>query len=195
MGITRDTIFLRINSNLSRRLKEQAARAHLSINEHCSALINQSLEMKIDKPSSDHGAIVSIAQTVFSHQLEGVVLFGSVARGDNTEESDIDILIILKNSVRINRSLYSTWDDATTNLPKNISVHFVHLPLEVESQSGLWCEVSLEGIVLYDEVLSVSKYLIKLRQEILNGNYTSSYSHGHRYWRYKREIAPRRDAA
>ena len=195
MGAKRDTLFLRINSDLSRKLKDQAAKASLSINEYCSALIDQSLELKINSSSREHGTIVSMAESVFSHQLEGVVLFGSVARGDNTEDSDLDILIILKSSVAINRSLYSKWDESTTSLPKNISVHFVHLPLEVESQSGLWCEVALEGIILYDEVLTVSKYLIKLRQEILNGSYTFSHSHGHRYWRYKREITPRRDAA
>jgi len=34
---------------------------------------------------------------LYGEQLEKIVLFGSQARGDATPESDIDILIVLKN--------------------------------------------------------------------------------------------------
>lgn len=37
-------------------------------------------------------------KTVYGEQLEKIVLFGSQGRGDATPESDIDILIVLKNS-------------------------------------------------------------------------------------------------
>ncbi len=195
MSAKRDTLFLRVDANLSRKLKEQAAKAGLSINEYCSALMDQSLELKICSANEEHGAIVHAAQLMFSDKLEGVVLFGSVARGDNTEESDLDILVVLERSVAINRSIYARWDASVEGIAKNLSIHFVHLPLEVESQSGLWCEVALEGIVLYDRRLMVSKYLIKLRHEIIRGNYTSSYSHGHRYWRYNKGRSTQRDAA
>jgi len=35
---------------------------------------------------------------IYGEQLDKIVLFGSQARGDATPESDIDILIVLKNS-------------------------------------------------------------------------------------------------
>ena len=36
-------------------------------------------------------------KTLYGEQLDKIVLFGSQARGDATPESDIDILIVLKN--------------------------------------------------------------------------------------------------
>ena len=36
---------------------------------------------------------------LYGEQLDKIVLFGSQARGDATPESDIDILIVLKNSL------------------------------------------------------------------------------------------------
>lgn len=40
----------------------------------------------------------------------GMVLYGSQARGDATEISDIDVLVVLDNAKKINRTLYSELD-------------------------------------------------------------------------------------
>ena len=51
--------------------------------------------------------IVTLINSKFSP--EKIILFGSYARGDNTEKSDIDILIViknLKNERTITRELY-----------------------------------------------------------------------------------------
>lgn len=37
-------------------------------------------------------------KTLYGEQLDKIILFGSQARGDATPDSDIDILIVLKNS-------------------------------------------------------------------------------------------------
>ncbi len=36
-------------------------------------------------------------ERIYNGRLEGVILFGSLARGEETESSDIDILVILNN--------------------------------------------------------------------------------------------------
>ena len=47
---------------------------------------------KIDKVLAEAKALLS-AQ--YAHRLEGIVLFGSYARGDFTDGSDIDLLVLL----------------------------------------------------------------------------------------------------
>lgn len=37
------------------------------------------------------------AQAIYSDDIQQIILFGSVARGDDVEESDIDILIVIHN--------------------------------------------------------------------------------------------------
>jgi predicted nucleotidyltransferase len=53
---------------------------------------------------------------------ERIVLFGSYARGDNTKNSDIDILIIIKNlgnERKITGSLYKALLDEKFSIPVN----------------------------------------------------------------------------
>ncbi len=39
--------------------------------------------------------VTSAAKQLYGDRLDRIILYGSYARGDNTEESDIDIMIIL----------------------------------------------------------------------------------------------------
>ena len=48
---------------------------------------------KIDRVLAEAKALLS-AQ--YAHRLKGIVLFGSYARGDFTEGSDIDLLVLLR---------------------------------------------------------------------------------------------------
>lgn len=170
-------------------------KSNTSINEFCVSLLNKSLKYQRSQKGGELGMIVDIAQSIFPDEIEGVVLFGSQARGDNTNESDIDILIVLKNSIIITKDVYLKWDQLSKNLSEEVSVHFVNLPQNLYSLSGLWCEVSLEGIILFDDELNVSKFLVRLRDEIFNGSYKSAYSHGHRYWRYLKGMDKKDEAA
>lgn len=189
MQNSKEAIFLRVNKELSRKLKTQAARLETSINEYCISLLKQSVELKIQNTNNDIKHVVDHALSVFDKSLEAVVLFGSYSRGDNTEESDIDILVVLNKSIKITRDIYNKWSALSNKISEKFSVHFVNLPDHLDSLSGLWCEVSLEGMVLYDTNLRTSKFLLKLREQILIGEYTYSYSHGQRYWKFKKIAA------
>jgi len=46
-------------------------------------------------------------QTAFGERFRGLVLYGSEARGEATQESDIDLLVLLEGPVFL-------WDDLTT---------------------------------------------------------------------------------
>jgi len=40
---------------------------------------------------------------VFGARLKGVVLYGSYARGDSTEDSDIDFLVLLEGPINLTK--------------------------------------------------------------------------------------------
>ena len=85
-----------------------------------------------------------------------IILFGSVARGEANEDSDIDVLVILKNrnskescdirSIIIYVEDYMNHDD---------NAYLQALTLSEDESNGLgfyslMCNVNAEGIVLYD---------------------------------------------
>ena len=58
-------------------------------------------------------SVKSRLSAIYGQRLKGVVLFGSVARGDSGQDSDIDLLVLLDGNVqlaedvhRINLALY-----------------------------------------------------------------------------------------
>lgn len=57
---------------------------------------------------------IDFAKSLNHPEIEKIILFGSVARGEDTERSDIDILIITKNAddkLKIRGDIYDkVWD-------------------------------------------------------------------------------------
>ena len=84
---------------------------------------------------------------------ERIILFGSYARGDNTENSDIDILIIIKNlenERKITGTLYKEL------LKENISIPIDFIAIDYDKYNKLKDEIGYiyktieqEGQILY----------------------------------------------
>ena len=84
---------------------------------------------------------------------ERIILFGSYARGDNKENSDIDILIIinnLENERKITRTLYKEL------LKENISIPIDFLAIDYDKYNRLkddigyiYKTIEQEGQILY----------------------------------------------
>jgi predicted nucleotidyltransferase len=84
---------------------------------------------------------------------ERIVLFGSYARGDNTENSDIDILIIIKNLTnerKITGALYKAL------LNENITIPVDFLAIDYEKYNKLkdkigyiYKTIEREGKIIY----------------------------------------------
>lgn len=55
---------------------------------------------------------------IYGDRLRSVVLFGSSARGDFTEESDVDVLVVLKSIIDFDKD-FNTIFDLTLNVEKN----------------------------------------------------------------------------
>jgi hypothetical protein len=119
----------------------------------------------------------------FGPRLAGVVLFGSVARGEQTEASDTDLLIVLKRGNAVTRDAYREWDrTVAVRLPRHVAPHIVELPGDISELGSLWLEIALEGRVLHDTDGSVGRTLVRLRERIADGRVIRRWSHGHPYW-------------
>lgn len=167
---------LRLPAELHARLRGEAAAAGVSLNEHCVRRLSQP------------GAVVGteILERAFAELgggLRAAVVFGSWARGSASADSDVDVLLVVAESVRLERSLYRPWD-ATPVLLDGLRVepHIAHLPVAEARLSGLWCELAVEGLVLFDRDLATSRYLASVRERIARGEMTRRLVHGQPYW-------------
>lgn len=92
---------------------------------------------------------------VYGDKLKSVVLYGSVARGTQTEESDIDIMILIDGSNDELRQYDDKLNDISTDFSlkyfKVLSVVDVSYQeyLDWKNLSPFYKNVSEEGVVLY----------------------------------------------
>lgn len=174
---------LRIPQSLHKSAKERALRDGISLNEVCNKSIKGYLGRTFDI-SRQHGdeesEWIDKTKALFKNTLFGVVLFGSAARGEAGELSDIDLLIVLDKKVTLSRKLYTLWDRNTRY--GLVSPHFTHIPATVQAAGSLWLEVAIDGILLYETDRRISKFLAQLRRAIADGKMKRRFAHGHAYW-------------
>lgn len=170
---------LRIDPGLHGALRAAAEEAGLSLNEYCA----RKLALPAGRPDDFGSEVVSRAAALFGDALIGVVLFGSFARGMERTNSDVDIMIILESSIRIERSLYQQWDEEPLTWKGHpVEPHFVHLPEPGERVSALWAELSVDGVILFERGFAISRYLVHVRSEIADGRLTRRTVHAQHYW-------------
>ena len=122
-------------------------------------------------------------QTLLGDSLRGILLFGSAARGEERQSSDIDLLIVVETSLPLTRSLYGLWDRGIEGASGSaISPHFVHLPDSEGKLGSLWYEAAIEGIVLYERDACISKLLRRVRRSMAEGKVQRKSAYGHPYW-------------
>ena len=94
-------------------------------------------------------------QRVYENKLKAVILYGSVARGTATEESDIDIMVLIDGTAQELR----TFEDQLSDVSTDISIKYfkVFSIMDISYQEYMrWMNtlpfyrnVSQEGVVLY----------------------------------------------
>ena len=195
------TLILRIPSSLHQQLKQDARSADLSLNKFCRSLLSR----RVGNPSAEKTPVSMALGFGGSHQtkllrdvsmqaletlgdnIEGLVLFGSYARGRQTANSDIDLLVVLNSSMTLDRDVYSHWQPRKFN-GREVAPLFVQIPGEGERIGGLWFEVALDGIVLYDKDLELSRFLSHVRNLVADGQVRRMVTHGHPYWVHSDKI-------
>lgn len=90
-------------------------------------------------PKKIHQDILHLAK---KYQLSKVILFGSRARGDNKERSDIDLAVSGGDAIRFSL-------DADEDLPTLLMFDVVNL--DTPLQKDLLESIRKEGIVLYEK--------------------------------------------
>lgn len=169
---------LRISPEMHTALKKEAEEKNISLNQIINSKLLQNQTHQFECISK-----------LFKSDLIGIVLFGSYVRGDQRKSSDIDLLIVLSDKVKVERKLYSIWDEKIEPILGSLySPQFSHIPNSIESISSLWLEVGLEGEIIYDPTSQLKKHIYKIKNEISSGKYQRKITHGHPYWIKKENI-------
>ncbi len=182
---------VRLPEVLHAELRDEAVRTGKSLNQVCIERLQGRVAGRHDAGArvapagSPAPEVVREIVRQWSGKLAGLVLFGSAARGDETGESDIDVLLVMKPEVKITRALYLPWDEfcerQTQDLGR-VSPHFVALPGDVRDAGGLWYEAAIEGIVLWEEEGRVSGFIRSVRRAMAEGRIRRRTLHGSPYW-------------
>ncbi|MFM8951852.1 MAG: nucleotidyltransferase domain-containing protein [Planctomycetaceae bacterium] len=170
---------LRLDPRLHGLLREAAHAAGVSLNDWCGRTLTAPGAGGLDAASN---AVLPIRSRLGS-DLEGVIIYGSFARGELATGSDVDLLVVIAAGVPITRSLYREWEGAVPSWNgREVDLHFVHLPDPADRVSGSWAEAAVCGIVLYDRDLAVSRRLIAIRERIAAGELVRKMAQGQPYW-------------
>lgn len=185
------TLIIRLPEELHKKLKEEARSRGLSLNKHCVSLLggreSGAEEQRVIKPAvraSQSFNLSHLADSIidqYGSLLQAVVLYGSLPRGEASGSSDIDLLIVVRDDVELDRDLYSEWKIREFQ-HQEVSPLFLHLPAAREEIRGIWLEAALDGVVLFDRDFRVSGFLSEARRMIASGRVKRRMTHGHPYW-------------
>ncbi|MEI6209142.1 MAG: nucleotidyltransferase domain-containing protein [Desulfuromonadales bacterium] len=90
-------------------------------------------------------------QSLYGDRLANVILYGSQARGEATEDSDIDVMVILKGDVSPSQEIARTIDDvADISLVNDVVLSCIFMPESryEREQSPLLMNVRREGMAV-----------------------------------------------
>ena len=120
---------------------------------------------------------------LWGEPLEGIVLFGSAARGQTWNSSDVDLLIVLPEGATLTRSLYDRWDaNVAPHLDARVSPSLVVCRSEASEVGSVWIESAVDGVILLDRAGRIARLFELIRRDIATGKLVSGQAHGHRYW-------------
>lgn len=172
---------LRIGAELHTLLKAAAAAAGISLNEYCVRVLATPGAGIVGH--ADAARAVTKAAGLFGSDLLAVLVYGSWARRELTTESDVDLLVVLGDRVELTRDLYRRWDIEPLDWSgRRVDAHFAHLPPAGASPTGMWAEIAIDGITLFERGVRLTEHLIRVRRDIAAGRLVRRVVHGQPYW-------------
>ena len=87
-----------------------------------------------------------IKPVIEKYPVEKVILFGSYARGDASDESDIDLIVESRGRLH-NRKIFALGGELLDVLPVRVDVYDI---LEIANPSAMYESIHNEGVVIYD---------------------------------------------
>jgi len=92
---------------------------------------------------------IDFANSLNRPEIEKIILFGSVARGEDSEDSDIDILIIANDKSKIVDDVYSKVGKIILELDESLSVKIMRKDnYEKVKDSHILSTIEKEGILI-----------------------------------------------
>jgi len=123
------------------------------------------------------------------HYVKAVLLFGSRARGESQERSDVDLLVLhedceIKDPVIRRRHLYNLLREAIGEEFEDITLVDMELEgfLEPVEISSLLLNVYWDAVVVYDETGIVESFLTHVREKIENSGLKRVRDEKAYYW-------------
>jgi predicted nucleotidyltransferase len=87
-----------------------------------------------------------IIPVVEKYPIEKVILFGSYARGDASDTSDVDLVVESGGKMR-NSKIFTLGGDLLAALPVRVDVYDI---LEIKKSSPLYNSIREDGIIIYE---------------------------------------------
>lgn len=139
---------------------------------------------------------VQILHDHFGDRLRGILLFGSIARGDWTPDSDIDLIVIVDDwenpawkrirelwPLKVKLIETDEYRRAESNGFTPIPHHYPLSRPEALEPHRVYRDASLEGRILYEKDAFLTELLDRVRNTLAQeGAYRVSLPSGDRYW-------------
>jgi len=87
-----------------------------------------------------------IIPVVEKYPVEKVILFGSYARGDASDTSDVDLVVESGGKMR-NSKIFTLGGDLLMALPVRVDVYDI---LEIKESSPLHNNIKKDGVIIYE---------------------------------------------
>ena len=87
-----------------------------------------------------------ITPVVEKYPIERVILFGSYARGEATEKSDVDLIVESGGKMR-NTKIFTLGGELLEVLPVRVDVYDI---LEIANPSALYENIQKDGVIIYE---------------------------------------------
>jgi hypothetical protein len=89
---------------------------------------------------------------------------------------------VLEAAQPLTRGLYRVWDESPLYwCDRPVEPHLVHLP-EPGAVGTVWAEAAIDGVVLFEQGLRISRHLAAVRRDIAAGRLVRRTVHGQPYW-------------
>jgi predicted nucleotidyltransferase len=92
-----------------------------------------------------------LLQTLYGTRLHGVVLYGSCARGTQSPESDIDLMVLLEGPVDVAEEIRRIWEalyPLQVDIDRLLSVVPVDVALYNGGEYALYRQAKAQGVTL-----------------------------------------------
>jgi predicted nucleotidyltransferase len=146
-------------------------------------------------------ATVAACQEIYESRLQGVVVFGSVARDRMRPDSDLDLLVVAEPLPRGRLARMDEFDDVDARVASALTKARRHgattrlspivRTLEELGQGGfLIFDIACDGRVVFDPEGAVTNYLAQVRDRLERRGAKRQTASGDRYWVLEPDVRP-----